>query len=548
MPVFNQKPPFPILQRGHPLAQGLKGAWLFNDAGTPTNSSTETRAIKDWTGLSQSASGSYFGGTPPAYRFEAGPFGLCASYLGTPGSGSFAFDLLDAGKLPFKCASAEYSIALWVRTDGVVANWASTNDVFSQHYDGHGIGEYARFDSNGSTIYFEFGSYSSPTSWSILESPAFSPSNQWHHYVCVRSRKQGGAYLYKNGVLIGSIPNSTIQSGGNDVDSATPGYSLGYAGSALGRDLSAGAMDSALAYNRGLSATEVQALYQDQYAMFREPPFASFFKSSAIGTLYNKTLTAVCTSTSTLVRSVGKVLSATGTSTSVLSRTAALHRTLTAACTSTSVLSRNASLFRTLSATCTSTSTLARSVGKTLLAACTSAATFIKNYIPASGTVYAKTLVAVCTSTSSLVYHSAFVRTLAATCTSTSTMIRGISKTLLATCTSTSVLSRTAALFRTLTATCTSTLNGVARKCIVTLKTLTAVCTTTSVVSAIKSLAAAATSLASKLRPYKPQPSPVIPGNDTLYLLNELQKVSNAFNAHVAATKDLDARLKAAGW
>lgn len=217
---------------------------------------------------------------------------------------------------------------------------------------------------------------------------------------------------------------------------------------------------------------------------------------------------------------------------------AVINKTVTATCTSTASLTRT--IGKTLASTCTSTSTLIRRVSKTLAATLTSTSSLVA--------IKAKllTLTATCTSTASLVTHSTFARSLLATCTSTSVMIKNVGKTLAATCTSTSALIRR--IGKTLTVTCTSTASSFVHKCVTFTQALNAVCTTTSAVNVLKGLAGSVASLASKLRPYEPQNTPVIPGSEALYLANELQKVRNAFAAHIQATKDLDARLKAAGF
>jgi hypothetical protein len=264
---------------------------------------------------------------------------------------------------------------------------------------------------------------------------------------------------------------------------------------------------------------------EDPWAFWYPPKLDlwSMLVAAVSGTSNPLTVSATCTSTATYIKSVGKILPATCTSTATLIRRTA----------------------KTLLATCTSTSSMLKSVGKKLVATCTSSLIGGASYIAAGGTLFFKTVVATCTSTSSLVTHSSFARTVIATCTSTSTLIKRVGKTLLATCTSTSSVLKS--IGKKLVATCTSTSSVVAHKCVVYFQTVIATCTSSLIGSTLKYLYAAVLATAT-LKVYKPLPPPVIPGSDTLYLLNELQKVSNAFNAHVAATKALDARLTAAGF
>jgi hypothetical protein len=290
-----------------------------------------------------------------------------------------------------------------------------------------------------------------------------------------------------------------------------------------------------------------------------------------------KNLAATCTSTSTRILQTGKKLLATCTSTTTGTAIKVILKSLVATCTSTASLAK--SVGKPLAATATSTATLLRGVSKTFLATCTSTASLIKSVT--------KKLLATCTTTLTGTAIKVILKTVAATCTSTASLVRSVGKTLLATCTTTltgaaattahiitltvvatctttaslakgmsrllaATCTSTASLLRLvgkpLVATCTSTASTVAHKCLRFTQTVIATCTSTSLVNALKFTAAAVGSLAGKLRPYKPQPAPVIPGSDTLHLLNELQRISNAYNAHVEATKDLDARLKAAGW
>lgn len=50
------------------------------------------------------------------------------------------------------------------------------------------------------------------------------------------------------------------------------------------------------------------------------------------------------------------------------------------------------------------------------------------------------------------------------------------------------------------------------------------------------------------LKSYKPEPYPTLPGSDPRYILIELQRIATAMEVHNTVTKDLDARLTAAGF
>jgi hypothetical protein len=294
---------------------------------------------------------------------------------------------------------------------------------------------------------------------------------------------------------------------------------------------------------------------------------------------YNQTVTATCTTTATFSKlaTANRTLPATCTSTSTLSRVVSFKRTLSAVCTSTSVLLR--SIAKTLAATCTSTSTLIRKVAKSFAATCTStsvltstattrlrslAATCTSTATIAVGRAYLRVLVTTCTSTAVMTKLASYKRALSATCTSTLTTLRKISKTLAAactstltglatrvklvfltaTCTSTAAMSKIAHYPRALLATCTSTLTGA--KGLVLHRTLVATCTSTANVAHL--FYAHVVALATNgLATYILRAAPSLGPDNTKYMMKELQTISKLFNAHVQATKALDARLTKGG-
>jgi hypothetical protein len=177
----------------------------------------------------------------------------------------------------------------------------------------------------------------------------------------------------------------------------------------------------------------------------------------------------------------------------------------------------------------------------------------------------AKTLLATCTTTVIGTSIKVILKTLLATCTTSGTLIRRTGTTLLANVTTSGLLAKSVAkvllatvttallmikrVNKTLLAACTTTASVVAHKCIVYTQSVLATVTTTGILAgAVKALAGTVATVAQTLKLYKPQTAPVIPGSETEYLMAELHRVSNAFKAHVEATKSLDARLTAAGF
>ena len=243
------KPKLPILNRAHPLARGLVGAWLFYEGSGVS--------VLDATGYR--ANGVFQGGAPTWVRPRRLSFG---------GSGSVRLSLgpqLEPGA----------AVSIVTRTNGA----QNTRFVFckgistpSATYD------YSLYsDTNGVGSLF----YGASLKRSTSNNNFFDGS--WHNLAVCASAT--ATIFYKDGAQFGNaVSGAALPAGASrpaligarPTNSAGTTNDFGYIGQ----------VEYVFVYNRALTAGEVRALHIDPYDAFRPDllvPYASFISAATAG-------------------------------------------------------------------------------------------------------------------------------------------------------------------------------------------------------------------------------------------------------------------------
>ena len=222
------------LNQSHPLARGLTGCWLLNEA--------TGDKVFDVSGHSNA--GTLSGNT----CWKGGKFGPALDF---DGSG----DYVDCGtdsSLDF--TSENFTISFWVNHD--------TTSV-KQHYFSRGKlstnGYYLENHGDGN-IYFVTNQSGN---FQLTYGPSGIAAGSWCHIVIVRDEVKGKIYVNAGEINYSAQP--TI------VDPASSGYSAKIAAEYDGTDTLNGLIDHVRIYNRALSAAEIAWLYREPFCMFERP-------------------------------------------------------------------------------------------------------------------------------------------------------------------------------------------------------------------------------------------------------------------------------------
>jgi len=258
------KPANPVVNRSHPLARGLVGAWAFEDGGGTT--------LRDVSGHGLDLS--VVNMTPPDW--QRGRYGGMLDFDdGTTNEAVSARNLGISGSQP-------RSISVWFRPDSSVSRQTilafgatASNAYWALEYNAYwstsGIGSGGGHAESLNLIVVGADVYLT----SIVEVGA------WHHVVVVQSGSTSGTIeVFVDGVnrpLVSKSPATTI----NTTDSP---ISVGYDG-IYNRQPFEGPIADLNIWNRALSANEVRDLYSDPWSLYRSPepvlagtPAAGFFE------------------------------------------------------------------------------------------------------------------------------------------------------------------------------------------------------------------------------------------------------------------------------
>jgi hypothetical protein len=249
------KPPFPRLNRGHPLAQGLGLALPFYEGSGLT--------ANDLSG--DGNTGTLSGGV----SWAPGQSGSCLSFGGSNGNVVIpAGNTINWSPGVGYAQGQQISVSMWVyysntSQDGVLFEIEPVNAAF--------------------LLFLESGNLILRGSQSDSMCSATAPAAGWHHIVATIQNFLSGSYyttrsIYVDGQLVattgGGTDNVVFIADATQID-------IGY-----GADFSAygfsGLIDDVLVWDRVLSPAEIVLLYYDAFVMLR--PRRAMLKSSAAPT------------------------------------------------------------------------------------------------------------------------------------------------------------------------------------------------------------------------------------------------------------------------
>ena len=242
MPYTGVKPTNPVVNRSHPLAQGLVGAWPIQDGGggilRDASGQGRDAALYTWAGV-------------PVPQFKQTPYGGGID----PSAKSTALDVnMFVGQLG-------RTVSVLFKADSLQANYP-----FASYGPGWTNRWYMLLQTDG-TIDTRIGSAVAVTS-----SIGYSVG-EWIHYVVTYDGAYAKAYI--NGALGSSQANSTL------VGDVAGRPSIG------GLNETVNVLDGVIAdvriWSRGLKSSEVADLYQDPWALYRPArPVRELYRGKAI--------------------------------------------------------------------------------------------------------------------------------------------------------------------------------------------------------------------------------------------------------------------------
>jgi len=325
------KPASPLLDRGHPLAQGLLRTYpVYEGSGLNLRDLSGNDATGTFTG-----SGLTWGKGPSGYALDFD--GLADNYVA----------LLATGAL------TSLSVAFWVypRANGLAA-LVSLGGLDAAH-------AFNFFLTSGSTGITVFQNATAAT----LATTGTIGLNTWGHVALTWDGTTSRLYL--NGIADVSSTVAFSQT-------ATTKWSLGLNVDRLGSYRLNGILDGVLLSNRVLAAAEIAGLVADSWQMLRRRSWR--LKVVAGGIANTQSLTGSLAATGALIRGVAKTLTGSGTSAGALANRTA--KPLAGSGTGAGLLVRRAVLV--LAGTLAATGALAKQVGKPLAGAVTGTGSLVR--------------------------------------------------------------------------------------------------------------------------------------------------------------------------
>ena len=268
------------LNRTHPLAKGLVGCWLFNEATGETAFDLSGHGNNGTLENDVAWGGSKFGGS---LKFDG------------------VDDYVDCGNDSSLDVTTAFTVSVWVKPN---TGYGSLNNpgVISKRVESWG-GIWV----SSSTGKLWGRIYQSDSVIVNLPQNVVLPINQWSFIVLVANPSDNYVRQYINAIEIGSVYyNGTIRTGSDNL--------------LIGEQTSEffnGSIDSVRIYNRALSAEEVAWSYREPYAMF-EPSF----NPAIYGAVFTKREILNLTST------IDKTLATTSTIDKTLATTSTIDKTL----------------------------------------------------------------------------------------------------------------------------------------------------------------------------------------------------------------------------
>lgn len=270
MPFVVTKPPFPLLQKNHRFARGLKAAWLFNEVALAKDVN-ESYAIQDWTGSGNKAVSGTDGTNDRHIKWLAGSAGIAIEPQYVSSNQSSRVVVSNPAVLDAVLAGNEFTFSAWVYVKSLTA-LAGHQYIFGKNYNGGATIEpmILRINSSGALELVTTGV--SGYSFSATPTGPSPSAGVWQHIVVTVSKADNKAVIYLNGVagtartITGTLGSGTIGNGS---------WLIGNAVSATGSNPFNGSIDHVMVWGRAISADAVRALYRDPYQMFQPEPLGN---------------------------------------------------------------------------------------------------------------------------------------------------------------------------------------------------------------------------------------------------------------------------------
>ena len=264
------KPVNPVVNRSHPLARGLVGAWPMQDGSGYTFRDVSGHEIH--------------GAIPRGATPGTGLYGGCLDVPGTYDGSNITANGPLVANADLPDLSGSWTASAWARID--VA--PTTNSVYlvGKSTD---IGASARYQIQltvlhtapaGRIAVYIYDGGTAPGSAPGVTSPGTYVDGQWHHFLSQRDVPADMIRLYIDGVLIAETEDTTDPL--RSTVSTAPlqmGWRYDY-----GRRLN-GAIGDVRLYDRALTPSEVASMYQDPWALYRpaRPVRKHYYVSKAAG-------------------------------------------------------------------------------------------------------------------------------------------------------------------------------------------------------------------------------------------------------------------------
>jgi len=239
--IWTQKPPLGVLPNfGHSLSRGLVGAWFFNEG--------SGNKVYDLSGNRNT--GVFVGNI----AWDSGKFG---SVLISDGIG----DYVNCGANNIIISDlTDVTVNIWLYITSTTATYSETftsgSHIVSSQPNAAGWVIWCSYQSSN----IKFSVAKSNTVRVTTPTKTLS-LNTWYMVTGVFVKATSTAYLYVDGVLIGSATNINVDA---------------FAGSVCNISASTygviGKLDVPMIYNRALSPSEIALLYREPFRMFERDP------------------------------------------------------------------------------------------------------------------------------------------------------------------------------------------------------------------------------------------------------------------------------------
>lgn len=238
------------------LANGVVGYWKFNESSWPYGPYT----ITDYSGYGDSgavglcSAGGYYG----SYSIPvSGKFGNAASFVGVGSAGIYAGSIAEIPKGAWVPGSNDFTISLWVN---VSSSNTSGSTIFETSWDSGMNGFYLIANTPNAMT---FSMMDSGAGWLIKNYNIGAYTDSWENIVITRTGLSN-IIFYVNGIAVTPASSNSNNFTGN-LNVRLPLY-LGRSYMALGANwyqvpFYTGQIDDLRIYNRALSQTEVNLLY-----------------------------------------------------------------------------------------------------------------------------------------------------------------------------------------------------------------------------------------------------------------------------------------------